>query len=126
MHLRCGDAADQGRAANVRMYVEWLKGIWPALQDPILFLASDKLGAVRGDFAEFHPVTSEQVRMPIPNAGFYPDFHVMTQADILAAGNSSFSFAASMLNSRAKVFMRPNESHDGLIPFDPWSSLPVV
>jgi hypothetical protein len=126
IHLRRGDAHTQGRSSSIDIYIEWLRGLWPTLEDPVLFLASNDIKGVLQDLAEFNPITTEQVSLPIPGAGFYPDFYVLTQADYLAAGNSTFSFAAGMLNERAKVFVRPNETGTALVPFDPWSAKPTV
>ena len=46
----------------------------------------------------------------------------MGKCDILAISNSSFSFAASMLNESAHLFLRPHLLYKKLIPFDPWDS----
>ena len=126
IHLRLGDAAGQGRNACVRNYVEWLNGLWPTLKNPVLYLASDDLEAVRGELQAFRPITSERVGLPMAGMDFYPDFHVMTQADYLAAGNSTFSFAAAMLNERAKAFVRPDSTNSRLVPFDPWDAAPIL
>ena len=126
VHLRLKDAATQNRAASLPIYINWLKEIWPTLDAPILFLASDDLDAVRQEFQPFSPFTSEMLRFPISEANYYPDFFVMTQADILAAGNSTFSFAASMLNQTAKLFVRPDVGNTKLLPYDPWDSHPTV
>ena len=126
VHLRCKDAADQGRKASVALYYNWLKALWPALDRPILFLASDDLDGVRRDLEEFHPVTSERFGIPIPTAKFYPDFYALTQADHLAISDSTFSFAAAMLNTGCRSFFRPELAKTGLFPFDPWAAFPTL
>jgi hypothetical protein len=50
----------------------------------------------------------------------------LSQCDIVAISNSSFSFAACMLNEKGKLFFRPHLSAKKLIPFDPWNSEPIL
>ncbi len=126
MHIRRGDAATQGRGTNPRIYLDWLKARWATLEKPVLYIASDDVKGIRADFSEFHPFITEKAWMPIPNADFYPDFYMLSQGDYLLAGNSTFSFAASMLNTRAKEIMRPNAENTSLVPYDPWNALPTV
>ncbi|MDB5105021.1 MAG: methyltransferase FkbM family [Fibrobacteres bacterium] len=126
IHLRRGSARTQGRMSGTGIYLEWLRALWPTLDAPVLFLASDDLAGVRADLAEFNPITAEDVRMPFQKADFYPDFFVLTQADYLAAGNSTYSFAASMLNSRARMFVRPDAAQTVLVPYDPWNDTPTL
>ena len=74
------------------------------------------------DFAAFSPVTPSELGPQIPGAEMYPDFHILAEADLLAISNSSFSVAAAMLNSRARIFVRPDPSQSRLVPFDPWNT----
>jgi hypothetical protein len=126
LHLRRGDAAAQGRMSPVGMYLDWLKALWPTLDSPVLFVATDDPGNVLHELAGFRPVTSEHIPMPVEDAAFYPDFYALTQADHLAIGNSTFSFAASMLNERARTFVRPDKANAALVPFDPWDADPIL
>ncbi len=58
------------------------------------------------------------------------DFYVLTQAKALAISNSTFSFAAAMLNTQAREFVRPVIDRypmtGGLKRFDPWDSEPLL
>ncbi|MGK7921625.1 MAG: FkbM family methyltransferase, partial [Trichodesmium sp.] len=108
--------------APCEWYKEWLKGLWGTLEEPVLFIASDELETVIDDFAEYNPVTSQQLGLDFPQAQFYPDFYILSQCDIVGISNSSFSFAACMLNEKGKLFFRPHLSSKKLIPFDPWNS----
>jgi len=123
LHLRRGD---YGYAyffiAPNRWYKSWLAETWKSLEDPILFIASDEPEKVVGDFSDYDPVTSRDLGMDLPEADFYPDFYLLSQCDLLAISNSSFSFAAAMLNDRAQDFFRPHLPSRRLIPFDPWDS----
>ena len=57
---------------------------------------------------------------------FWWDFYTLTQCDYLLISNSTFSYAASMLNETAKEFWRPRLSEEKLIPYDPWDSKIVL
>jgi hypothetical protein len=50
------------------------------------------------------------------------DFLIMSMANVNIISNSSLSFFASMLNTKARIFLRPSPNKESLIPFDPWNS----
>jgi len=131
LHLRRGDYVVYQHTNPVffvapsAWYLDWLRTIWPTLDSPVLFLASDELDRVRGDFRQYHPVTSRELGVSLPLADFYPDFYLLSKCDIVAISNSSFSFSACMLNETGRLFMRPERNLQTLIPFDPWNS-PVL
>lgn len=122
LHLRRGDFG-YGRfwVAPERWYLDWLAAAWPRLDKPVLYIATDD-AAVAGAFASYDPVQAADLGVAIPGADFYLDFHVLTEADALAISNSSFSFAAAMLNARAASFLRPDRNQQALVPFDPWNA----
>jgi hypothetical protein len=64
--------------------------------------------------------------LDLAEAEFYLDFYLLSQCDIVAISNSSFSFAACMLSETGKFFFRPDWSTEKLIPFDPWNSEPLL
>ena len=103
-------------------YKEWLRGFWETLEEPVLFIASDEPEKAVGDFLEYDPVTAKDLGAILPEADFFPDFYLLSQCDAVAISNSSFSFAACMLNQRARFFFRPLLGEKKLIPFDPWNS----
>ncbi|MFH1673057.1 MAG: FkbM family methyltransferase [Pseudomonadota bacterium] len=107
-------------------YKDWLKGLWDTLDDPVLFIASDELDESARGFAEYNPVTSKDLGVTLDGAEFYPDFYFLSQCDVLAISNSSYSFATAMLNERAVFFFRPHLPTKKLIPFDPWNSEPIL
>lgn len=123
IHLRRGDFTGGPLfwPAPSSWYVEWLSRIWNGLADPVLYVASDDTDVHR-DFAKFAPVTAKDFGEGIPGAEMYPDFHVLSQADLLATSNSSFSMCAALLNTHAGTFVRPVPSERRLLPFDPWST----
>ncbi|MGB7894786.1 MAG: FkbM family methyltransferase [Microcoleus sp.] len=132
LHLRRGDyswASDIVPYLSIapnEWYREWLDGFWETLDEPVLFIASDEIENVVGDFADYNPITAKDLGVEMPEAPFYPDFYILSQCDVLATSNSTFSFAAAMLNERCKFFFRPNLQKNKLIPFDPWNSEPLL
>ncbi|MGB3508659.1 MAG: FkbM family methyltransferase [Microcoleaceae cyanobacterium] len=127
VHLRLGDYfyLYPHWIAPWEWYGEWLRGLWETLEDPILYVASDDVEKVLGCFAQYQPITAQDLGVELPEADFYRDFYVLSHADAVAISNSTFSFAASMLNQQAKSFCRPHFPSKKLIPFDPWNSLPL-
>lgn len=125
IHLRRGDFGT-GRfwIAPAAWYAKWLEKIWPALQRPVLYVATDD-PASAAELAKFAPMTAADLQLDVPGAEFYPDFHLLTQADALAISNSTFSFVAAMLNLHAKAFVRPDRDAAALVAFDPWDA-PVL
>ncbi|MBD0381561.1 alpha-1,2-fucosyltransferase [Paenibacillus sedimenti] len=134
IHIRRGDYLKYNNhpkywAAPSKWYLNWLEQLWPTLKDPVLFIASDDLTNVISDFKSYDPVTSKELIPHFPlivpshlDASFYPDYYLLTQCDYLAISNSTFSFSASMLNTRCKIFMRPDLSSKSLVKYDPWNS----
>jgi FkbM family methyltransferase len=123
LHLRRGDYGyGHFFVAPSAWYRDWLETVWPTLDAPLLYIASDDPGAVLPDFADFAPASRADLgglALPLDD---YADFFVMTRAHALAIANSSFSFAAAMLNETARVFLRPRLSLGRLMPFDPWNA----
>jgi hypothetical protein len=136
IHIRRGDYLTQQRAGftlvfPTQWYCEWLEGIWPELEDPVLLLCSDDLDSIIADFARFSPVVTGDLKIQLPagmkELGFYTDFYMLTQCDVICSSNSNFSFVACMLNQQAKMFVRPHWDFSlRFIVFDPWDSDPVL
>ena len=108
--------------APTAWYLEALADLWPHLHHPWLYIASDEPAKVLPDFARFAPASAADLGVDLGAAGLFGDFHALTQADVLAISNSSFSFAAAMLNRRGTIFLRPDADLEKLIPFAPWNS----
>jgi hypothetical protein len=131
LHLRRGDFLANQHLERYQKYfpvvpnqwyIEWLRSIWWKLDKPVLFIASDEPELVMRDFREFKPVTSQDLGISLPKASFYPDFYILSNCDILAISYSTFSYSASMLNSRGTLFVRPIMELKKLVPYDPWNS----
>lgn len=130
LHIRRGDYncySDTSYAYYVptEWYKEWLKRIWKTLDKPLLYIASDDLEKVLPDFAEYSPISRHDLIFP-SDLDFFVDFYLLCHAEVLAISNSTFSFVASMLNEKAKQFLRPHRPTNKLISFDPWNSLPLL
>jgi hypothetical protein len=107
-------------------YRPWLEEIWSTCKNPVLFLASDAPDLVRPDFAEYDPVIGSELGPGLDDFPFFLDFDLLTRCHHLAISNSSFSFAAAMLNRNATRFVRPVLSLQRLVAFDPWDAKPVL
>ena len=122
LHLRRGDFGyGPFWIAPETWYLDWLQILWPQLDQPVLYVASDDPNIFH-KFAAYAPLTAADFGPPIPGAEFYDDFHMLTQADYLAISNSTFSFCAGLLNERAKCFVRPDSNAQQLVAFDPWDA----
>ncbi|WP_164821321.1 alpha-1,2-fucosyltransferase [Paenibacillus koleovorans] len=136
IHLRRGDYARYANRpgkehlfmAPTQWYRDWLDTFWDRLNRPVLFVASDDLKEVIGDFRRYNPVTVWELDlMPAFKAApFYPDFHLLSLCDKLAISNSTFSFAASLLNPMGVECVRPHMELGRLVPYDPWNSPPLL
>jgi Glycosyl transferase family 11 len=138
IHVRRGDYITEPRlgftlVVPTKWYCEWLEEIWDELEDPVLFVCSDDLDNVLPDFNKFSPVTSRDLEIELPermkslDIEFYTDFFLLTQCDMLCTSNSVFSFAACMLNERARKFIRPHwDFSSKFTAFDPWDSEPLL
>ena len=127
LHLRRGDYGyGMFFIAPNAWYQEWLKALWPTLDSPMLYIATDEPAKVTGDFAEYRPVTAADLKLPSFGADYYPDYYVLSQADHVAISNSSYSFSACMLNERGRTFLRPDLFLGRLAPFDPWDAEPLL
>ncbi len=123
IHLRRNDYGYQPYfIAPTAWYREWLAKAWGSLNKPVLYIATDEPDKVLNDFSEYHPMTARELGIQVPGADFYGDFNLLSHCDIVAISNSSYSFAACMLNDDCKLFLRPDLNSSGLITFDPWCS----
>jgi len=135
LHLRRGDFQPRwGHPLVDRCYVttpmaqyrEWLEGLWPTLERPVLFVASDEAVDVGAELGAFEHETARSLGTEMPEAPFYPDFYLLSRCAALATSNSSFSFAAAMLAPASTVCVRPLPQDRRLERFDPWASEPQL
>ncbi len=128
IHIRRGDYNIPSRSHNIaptKWYLDWLDKNWEKLDNPILYIASDEIDKVRGDFEKYNPQTFK-------DQNYIVDHYILTHSDILLASNSTFSFTAAMLNTTEDsgcskgIFFRPNFESEELMSFNPWDSQPVL
>ena len=124
IHLRRGDfiGGPVFWQAPEAWYLQWLAQIWPSLPNPVLYVASDDLKNVLPHFAGYAAKSAADLNVTVNGAEFYSDFYVMSQCDVLGISNSTFSFAAAMMNEKARVFARPDPVVEGMVGFDPWAA----
>jgi len=120
LHLRRGDFG-YGKfwIAPEDWYLQWLADVWPTLDRPVLYVATDAPALIE-QFSNFNPLSAKDLNIQVPGAEFLPDFHILRCADVVAVSNSTFSVSAAMLNETAQIFMRPDTAHRALRPFYPW------
>lgn len=125
LHIRRGDFGwGPFWMAPESWYLRWLDAVWPSLDRPALYVATDDPRCLSA-FAAYRPLCARDLAEPVPGAEFLTDFHVLCEADLVAVSNSSFSFVATMLNRRARSTVRPDRTRQALVPFAPWSA-PVL
>jgi len=122
IHLRRGDFG-WGRfwIAPEQWYLRWLERLWPTLADPLLYIATDAPKSAPA-FAAYRPLTASDLPAAPAGIEFFPDFQILTNADILATSNSSFSGVAALLNTRARSIVRPDRMLQAMVPHAPWHS----
>ncbi len=129
LHLRRGDFGYKYFfVAPSEWYLEWLDGLWETLDEPVLYIASDEIDLVKDDFEKYSPVTAQDLDIDLPELRkweFFTDFYILSQCDLLAISNSSFSFFASMLNQNGWSFFRPELLTQKLVPYSPWDAEPL-
>ena len=122
MHIRRRDAVGSWADVPLHIYIDWLDSELSKYSNPRLVIASDSIEEVLPIFEKFNPIVLPTISLDFSDAEFFPDFYLLQTADIVLASASSFSLAASMLNTNARLFMRPNIDRTHLEMFDPWNS----
>ena len=115
------------------VYLDWLATIWPTLENPVLYIATDD-PAVVSAYAAFNPLTSADMGVSVQGFEFFTDFYVLMHARMLAISNSTFGVWAAMLNrfydhaglDDGMDYVRPRYSLTKLQPFDPWNCDPLT
>jgi hypothetical protein len=125
VHLRRGDyGAGYFFRAPCTWYEKWVMQSGFNPEEWIIYICCESPGPYRKRFTGFK--TSSYLDLDISKSfAAYFDFYIMTQADYVIAANSSYSFMATLLNSQAEGFARPNAEHETITTFNPWNS-PVL
>lgn len=128
LHIRRGDFVwFRYTITETAWYVDWLKALWPTLDRPVLYIATDDPATI-GDFAEFAPVSlgdlaKDGAVQPWTGLEFLQDFHVLMNADVLGvSAQSGYSQLAALLNRNARLFVEPDAATRRIRPYSPWTS----
>lgn len=125
IHLRRGDYGwGPFWIAPTTWYLDWLSRIWSDLDKPVLFIATDDPETADA-FRTYRPIIGRDLPAAPEGIEFLPDFHVLSQADILATSNSTFSGVAALINPAANACFRPDRNMGALMQFAPWDA-PVL
>jgi FkbM family methyltransferase len=122
VHLRRGDYGHSNfYRAPCSWYEKWIEeeGLSPV--DFRIYICSEEPKAYHSRFKDFDVMSYDSLGLD-PSLSVVVDTYIMARADILAISNSSLSFFAAMLNSKANRFVRPDINSERLVSFDPWSS----
>jgi tetratricopeptide (TPR) repeat protein len=124
IHIRRGDFVKfKYPLTETAWYVEWLRGLWGDLKNPVLYVASDDLDGVRRDFAAFNPLTRGDLADDWAGLEFLQDFHVLASADVVGiSAASGYSLLAARLNTTARLFGEPDMDAGRIRPFAPWTA----
>lgn len=125
LHIRRGDFVwFRYTITETVWYVDWLKALWPTLDRPVLYIATDD-PAIIADFAEFDPLALTDVVEPWQGLEFLQDFHVLMNADVLGvSAQSGYSQLAALLNRNATLFVEPDATAQRIRPYSPWTRSP--
>jgi hypothetical protein len=129
IHVRRGDYGySVFYRTPVEWYLRWLEEIWPTLDEPFLYVATDDLPLVTAAFAKYKPATIEDfpVRLPHRKLDFFRDWYALTRCRYLAMPNSTFSFSAALFAEQAIQSFRSSLPDRGFIPVDPWDGHPLL
>jgi hypothetical protein len=120
LHLRRGDRVAMNDVTQTSLYLDWLAQIWPTLESPVLFLASDDIDSVKNDFSNYQPLSLHDLTEPWINNEYLQDFYILMNCDILGISTGGFATNASILNKRARLFVVPSADNLSIIPFSPY------
>ena len=141
LHLRRGDYGQlYFYTTPIKWCTDWLDANWPRLDNPVLFIATEDPSLAK-DFAKYEPLLVEDLGVSLTDTpyrhfqylaedssnptktsmDFYPDFYFLTQCKILLLSNSTFGFAAAMLNHGLQECWRPVLPEGGFVQVDPWN-----
>ena len=106
----------QFRFVPEEWYLDWLRAIWPRLQDPLLFVTTDEPDTVMAHFREFETISTPHGSL----AHHVRDFEVLRRADYLAICNSSFPRMAAILAPPGQQCFIPSFTTQAFEPYEPW------
>lgn len=124
LHMRMGDYGfDDFFITPLKWYCDLLDKILLTIENPLIYIASDDKEIYR-EFLQYNIITSRSFPAIMPTVQYFTDFYALLHAKYLLISNSSFSFAASMLNKNLIKAYRPDPSINimKMVSYDPWNS----
>lgn len=111
----------------VEWYLRWLEKIWPALDEPFLYIATDE-PLVTAAFAKYQPATIQdfRVRLGHRKLDFFRDWYALTRCRCLAMPNSTFSFSAALYAEPGVQCFRSSLPDRGFLRLNPWDGQPLL
>ena len=123
VHVRLGDMSAR-LADPLPAIARLLEDLWPKLDRPVLYAASDDPARVMAALTAYRPKTDRDLWEPFPGVEYLVDHQMLARADVLIVAPGTFSFTAAMLNQRANSFYRADPETGTVGSFDPWDDLP--
>lgn len=120
IHLRRGDRVAMNDITRTALYLDWLEQVWPTLDRPVLFIASDDIEMVKQDFSRYRPYSLDDLAEPWRNNEYLQDFFILMNCDILGISTGGFAASAALLNRRARLFVCPAQDNRGVVAFEPY------
>ncbi|HEX4142921.1 MAG TPA: hypothetical protein VHY91_05165 [Pirellulales bacterium] len=129
IHLRRGDYGyGVFYRTPIEWYLRWLEEIWPQLDEPFLYVATDDLPLANAAFAKYKPAMIDAfcVRIAHRKLDFVRDWYALTRCHYLAMPNSTFSFSAALFGQQGVQCFRSSLPDRGFIQIDPWNEQPIL
>lgn len=146
VHLRRGDYGQSiFPIIPVIWYLDWLEENIGRFSAPALFVATED-GSLASEFNQYHSQTCETLGIDLSDEpmtdctylahdlqtrdsramDWYPDFHLLSQCDVILAPNSTFSFFAGMLAPCLQEFWRASLATAQFEPVEVWNGVPLL
>lgn len=121
LHIRRGDYGQHYFPRTpLKWFLQWLKQNWSRWDHPQLVLATEDPNLAEA-FSNYNArLLPNHTTTKLPP--YFCDFYLLTQCDVLAISESSFSFFAAMLNTKLQELWQSRLNKEGFEQIDPWDS----
>ncbi|HTU26849.1 MAG TPA: alpha-1,2-fucosyltransferase [Pirellulales bacterium] len=129
IHVRRGDYGHSiFYRTPIDWYLRWLEAVWPTLDEPFLYVASDDVPLVAKAFSDYQPAMLDDFRVNVGHTklDFIRDWYALSRCQCLAMPNSTFSFSAAMFAEPGIRCFRSSLVDRGFISIEPWDAQPLV
>lgn len=108
------------RTIPVSWYQALLAEIWPKLDRPMLYVATDDPRAILPQFADYAPITAPAADLVPEEIGYFVDHYVLMRADVITVLNSSFSRSAALLARPGQRCFIADMHAERFVPYEAW------